>query len=134
MHGGRGGVDVCPASRHSQVLGVSRTSPQKGCWLLLQEPAASWGGPAWGDTWLLNQLPLPGSSLRSGGGPCATVSKPGARALWMLLQAGKLLLVPAMPLPEGWEPWLEQATLSSPVTQRPVSSHAAGSHSIAFPW
>lgn len=87
-----------------------------------------------GDTWLLNQLPLPGSSLRSGGGPCATVSKPGACTLWMLLQAGKLLLVPAMPLPEGWEPWLGQATLSSPVTQRPVSPHAAGSHSIAFPW
>lgn len=107
----------------------------KGCRLLLQAPTASCGGPAWGDARILNQPPLPGSSLGSGGGPCAAGNKLGAaRALRTLLQAGKLLLVPTVPLPQGREPWLGQATLSSPVTQRPVPPHAAGPHSIASPW
>ena len=74
----------------------------KGCWLLLRVPAASCGGPVWGDARLPNQPPLPGSSVGSGGGPCAAVSKPGAAcAPWMSPQAGKPLLVPAMPLPQG---------------------------------
>lgn len=61
----------------------------KGRWLLLQAPTASCRGPAWGHVQLPNQPLLPGSSPVSLGAVCAS---------WMLLQAGKPLLVPALPL------------------------------------
>lgn len=58
----------------------------KGRWLLLQAPAASCHCPAGGHVQLPNQPRLPGGSPVS---LCAP---------WMLLQAGKPLLVPALPL------------------------------------
>lgn len=50
----------------------------KGCWLLLQAPAASCSGPVCGGDRLPNQPLLPDSSLQSGRSPCAAGSKPGA--------------------------------------------------------
>lgn len=84
---------------------LARLAHGKGCWWLLQSPTASSSGPA---CWIHPdpELPLllPGSSLGAGGGSCAAGSKLGAMcAPWMSLQAGKLLLVPTMSLPQGWD-------------------------------
>lgn len=57
----------------------------------------------------------------------------GQAGSWMLLQGRKLLCVPTTPLAQGRDPQLEQATLSSLVTQRLVPPHAASPHSTASP-
>lgn len=86
---------------------LAELAHRKGCWLLLQAPTASSGGPVWWDAGSRISPRSPGSSLRSGGGPHGAGRKPGvACAPWMLLQAGKLLLVPAMPMPQDRDPWL----------------------------
>lgn len=115
--------------------GAPRTGLWKGCWLLMQVSPASCGGPAWGDSQLPNQAVLPGSSPGSGRGPCAAVGKlEVVCASWLWLQAGAPLLVPALPLTQSTKAWLGQAMLSSLVTQHLIPPHAAGPHSIAFPW
>lgn len=117
-----GGLNVLPKSQE-----MSRLAHGKGCWLLLQSPAASSRIQPHPELSL-----LPGSSLRAGGGSCAAGSKLGVVcAPWMSLQAGKLFLVPTTSLPQGWDkspcpPQFPRA--------RSVPPDAAGPHATAFPW
>lgn len=122
MHGACGCLDVLPGARSWQGWPMGRAA----CCFCSHPVPACRIQPH------LESALLPGSSHGAAGGSCAAGSKLGVLcAPRMSLQAGKLLLVPTMSLPQGWDKPPCPPQLPSAPSVPPA---AAGPHSIAFPW